>query len=58
MALIVLAENIGVELSYMDIVNLFILLENGKDFRIYILSFRKDLVVISINLTSVKKWKD
>ena len=32
MALIILAESISVELSYKDIMNLFTLSENGKDF--------------------------
>ena len=38
--------------------SLFTLSENGKDFGRYILSPRKDLVVIFRNLTSVKEWKE
>ena len=58
MALIILAESISVELSYQDIVNLFTLSENKKDFKRYVLSPKKDLVVISGNHTSIKEWKD
>ena len=56
MALILLA--IYIELSYRDILNLFTLSKNRKDFGRYVLSPRKDLVVISKNPTSVKEWKD
>ena len=58
MALIVLIEEINIDLSCQDIVNLFTLSENAKDFGRYVLSPRKDLVVILGNPTSVKEWKD
>ena len=38
--------------------NLFTLLENGKDIWRYTLSPRKDLVIISRFLTSIKECKD
>ena len=55
MTLIILAENIDIELSYQMIVNLFTLSENMKNFQRYILSPRKDPVVISQNPTSIKE---
>ena len=58
MALLVLAGKVGVDLSYKDIINFFTLSENGKDFGRYVLSLRKDLVVVSRNSTSTKDWKD
>ena len=57
-ALIVLVESMGIELSHQDIVNLFTLSENCKDIGRYILSPRKDPVVIFRNPISVKEWKD
>ena len=35
MALIILAQEVGVDLSYQDIVNLFTLSKNRKDFERY-----------------------
>ena len=58
MALIILAKSISVEHSYKDIMNLFTLLENEKNFGRYVLFPRKDLVVIFGNPTSIKEWKD
>lgn len=55
MALIIFAEEVGVDIFYQDIVNLFTLLKNRKDFGRYDLSPRKYLVVIA---TIVKDWKD
>ena len=58
MALIIVDEEVKVDLSYQDFINLFTLSKNEKDFGRYVLSPRKDLVVISRNPTSVKDWKD
>ena len=38
--------------------NHFIMSENGKDFGRYVLSPRKDIVLISKSPTSIKEWKD
>ena len=58
MALIILIEKVNAELSYQDIINLFTLSKNRKDFGRYILYPSNDLVVIYGNPTNVKDWKD